>query len=94
MAMPFVKSAGKKALRAGLKTGVGLASDALRGKDMKTAVKRRVKRAVAETLDGAGMHAPVKRKKKGKRGAPIKRATKRRRVKRTTAVVRHGDIFD
>lgn len=46
--MPLVKSTGKRILKSGLKTGVGLASDALRGKDMRQALRHRVTGAFRE----------------------------------------------
>ena len=46
--LPLVKSAGKQLLKTGLKTGVGLASDAIRGKDMSQALRHRVAGALNE----------------------------------------------
>lgn len=60
VAIPLVRTAtrvvrgavGKKLARQGLKQGLGLATDLLRGKNMKDAAKARLKTAAINTLSG------------------------------------------
>ena len=57
------KSMGKELLRKGAETGVAIATDALAGRDIKTAAKRRVSKAAAQVLQkGMRQLAPAVRR--------------------------------
>ena len=86
-AMPAAKSFGKRALKTGLKHGVGLAQDAMAGKNLKRAAKDRMSSAVREQLGGARrLRRPCKR--------PIKAGGPRRKRARTSRRQQeHDDIF-
>lgn len=84
MAMPFMKSVGKKALR----HGVGLAQDALSGQNMKEAVKRRIGDTLREVTSA----------KRPRKTASVRRATPAKgRVKKKQYGKKRGkkptDIF-
>ena len=71
LAMPIMKRVGKKALRTGVKTGVGLATDALAGRDLKSSLKRRVSGAVRDMI--TSVPPPKKQKKRIKASVSTKR---------------------
>ena len=75
--MPLVKSAGKQVLKTGLKTGVGLAADAIRGKDMSQALRHRVAGALNE-VSGELLQSGTGNKRKLPHG-PVHRSVKRQR---------------
>ena len=88
-AVPTLKTVGKKALRSGLEAGVGIASDALQGKNIKAAAKQRVTQAAAKAIargikGPSTTRQPQKRKRQPKKG-PAKQSKRRRTPK---------DIFD
>lgn len=94
-ALPVLKTVGKRAakevLRTGLEAGVGIASDALQGKNLKAAARARVSRAAANTVENVikthtQKRAPQKRAPQKRRRAPVTQQRKRRR--------KAGDIFD
>ena len=100
--IPLLKS---KLGRRVLKTGVGLAGDAFRGRNMKEAVKRRVKDAVLSTvMEGlsGGRSSPSKRRRKRapsrKRKAPsaaARASQARKRARKGTPTPSRGrDVFD
>ena len=97
--MPLAKSAGYKVLKAGLKTGVGLASDALRGKNMSQALRHRVSGALREVTGLEQTGSNRKRKVGNRKGhRPVKRIrssshgkVKGQRSGHTT--LQGGDIF-
>ena len=104
--IPLLKS---KLGRRVIKTGVGLAGDAIRGRNMKEAVKRRVKDAVLSTVidglsGGKSSPSPKRRKKasagkntaRGKAPSAAARASQaRRRARKGTRTPSRGrDIFD
>ena len=66
-AMPLVKTVGQKLARSvgqkALEHGVGLASDALKGKNMKQAIKRRLAQTVGEIKKSKPTPVPVIRRK-------------------------------
>ena len=97
--MPVAKSAGQKVLKAGLKTGVGLASDALRGKDMSQALCHRVSGALREVVEPAQTGSNRKRKVGDRNGHhAVKRIRKsshgKAKGRRTGyGALQGGDIF-
>ena len=96
--MPLAKDAGKKVLRAGLKTGVGLASDALRGKDMSQALRHRVTGALQEVAGLDQTRSNRKRKASTRKGTrPPKRVRSSNHGKayrrKAGSALQGGDIF-
>lgn len=81
-----VKSLGKRLARQGVKTGVGLATDALRGKNMKQAAKDRMTQAAVDVL--TSINRDGKRARARKRKRPVKRGRTRAAVASTSAVAR------
>ena len=93
MAMPLARNAGKSLLKAGVKGGVGLAQDALRGRNVKQAAKRRFAGAMGDVLKGMTGQPRRKRQKR----ASIKRVTRRWVVSRKrspgTLTAGRRDVF-
>lgn len=99
---PMVKTAGKRLLKSGLKTGVGLASDALRGRDMKQAVQHRLTGALSE-VTGVPVRTGTNRKRRGQiKGGPAPKRVRQvsnhgkartRKKARGTTTTTGGDIF-
>ena len=90
-AMPLVKSVGKKIVRSvgrkALKQTVGLASDALRGKNMKQAIKRRMVNTLADITENdvprkRSKQAPVSRNKKVKQSGRVGKAVRSKNVRK------------
>lgn len=92
-AVPVLKSTGKslakQALKTGTETGIALAQDALRGRNMKQA-KTRFAQAAADALGNVTRTKTIKRRAKRKRATPVRGRTKTKRKK--TSKIR--DIFD
>ena len=95
--MPLAKSAGQKVLKAGLRTGVGLGSEVLRGKDMSQALHHRVSGALREVAGPAVTGSNRKRKAPSRKGHP---PTKRVRgpwhgkaTGKGSTPIQGGDIF-
>ena len=88
-ALPTLKTAGKKVLKTGLETGVGIATDALKGKNIKTAARQRVTQAATKALL-ASIKATPNRRPPQKRKRPAKRRPAKQTKRRRTA----KDIFD
>ena len=89
-AAPLLLEAGKNFLRnlgkRGLNASIGLASDAVRGKNMRQAIKNRVGEVLDQSLAESSNKRPTKRKKvQSKRS---KKASKKSR--KSTS---HKDIF-
>ena len=95
--MPLAKRAGQKVLKAGLRTGVGLASDALSGKDMSQALCHRVSGALREMAGQAGTGSSWKRMappRKGHLATKGVRGPRHGKVNgKGSAALQGGDIF-
>lgn len=101
MAIPLMKSVGASLGRRAVKAGVALAGDALRGRNMKDAVKNRLGRTV---LDEIGSRLGKRKATSKSRKPPAKKrkkttTSKKRRVSQRRANgnrvmnLRGGDIF-
>lgn len=82
-AAPILKDVAKKALqniaKRGLKTGIGLAGDALRGKDMSKALQMRIADAISpeSQTKKKPKKKPAKRPRKtGNKGSPARKKAK------------------
>lgn len=82
-AIPFLKS---RLGRTVVRTGVGLAGDALRGRNMKEALGHRVMQGIGDVITGGP------RAKKRPRRSPTKRRVTSTKVKKRRRG-HHGDIF-
>ena len=100
MAIPLMKSVGASLGRRAVKAGVALAGDALRGRNMKEAVKTRLGQTVMDEIGSRlGKRKSTKprkppTKKRRKTTASKKRNKSPRGVKASSAMaLRGGDIF-
>ena len=88
MVMPILKRGGKALLQEGLNTGLNIARDVVKGDNIKSATRKRVKQAGKNLLVQAKVSSS--RKRKGSAVTPQSQL-KRRKGKQ---LARFNDIFD
>ena len=91
VAVPILKSAGRLFGKQLLKTGVGLASDVLRGRNLKQAAKARLTQAALTSIKGA-INKPVRKPKRSRKRKVV--AGKGRPTKRARKTQPKRDVFD